>query len=86
MFRPELENAALVRELHVYGSIVPLGEKGKGSDRQHRSYGHRLLARAEDTARDAGYQNLAVMAGVGVRPYYHRQGYERKGPYMIKNL
>lgn len=86
VFRSELEDSALVRELHVYGSIVPLGEKAKGDERQHRSYGQHLLSRAEETAKDAGYDNVAIMAGVGVRPYYHRQGYVRKGPYMIKNI
>ncbi len=86
VFRQELDGAALVRELHVYGSMVPLGEHGSGEERQHRSYGHNLLSRAEEMAREAGYLSLAVMSGVGVRPYYHRQGYVRKGPYMIKNL
>jgi len=86
VFREELENAALVRELHVYGMMVPLGEKAAGDERQHRSYGKHLLSRAEETARDAGYQKVAIMAGIGVRPYYGRQGYVRRGPYMIKEL
>ena len=86
VFRAELEDAALVRELHVYGSMVPLGEAGTGFERQHRSYGKNLLSRAEKTAEDAGYRRVAIMAGIGVRPYYHRQGYERKGPYMIKDI
>ena len=86
VFRPELDGAALVRELHVYGSMVPLGEHGSGDERQHRSYGHNLLSRAEEMAQEAGYHSLAIMSGVGVRPYYYRQGYVRKGPYMIKNL
>lgn len=86
VFRSELDGAALVRELHVYGSIVPLGEHGEGEDRQHRSYGQKLLSRAEETARSAGYDKVAVMSGVGVRPYYRKQGYVRTGPYMIKNL
>lgn len=86
VFRPEINGAALIRELHVYGSIVPLGEHGAGSERQHRSYGHKLLSRAEDAAKDAGYTRVAVMSGVGVRPYYRKQGYVRTGPYMIKTL
>jgi elongator complex protein 3 len=86
VFRSELDGAALVRELHVYGSVVPLGEHGSGDERQHRSYGQNLLLRAEEMARDAGYKSVAVMSGIGVRPYYHRQGYVRQGPYMIKNL
>lgn len=86
IFRAELDEAALVRELHVYGSIVPLGEHGEGEERQHRSYGQKLLSRAEQTAREAGYDKVAVMSGVGVQPYYRKQGYVRTGPYMIKNL
>ncbi|HJJ42133.1 MAG TPA: tRNA uridine(34) 5-carboxymethylaminomethyl modification radical SAM/GNAT enzyme Elp3 [Methanocorpusculum sp.] len=86
VFRKELENSALLRELHVYGSIVPIGEKAEGNEKQHKSYGSHLLERAEETARDAGYDKLSVMAGIGVRPYYHRQGYVRTGPYMIKEL
>lgn len=86
VFREELDSAALVRELHVYGSMVPIGELGKGDDRQHRSYGKHLLARAEHTAKEDGYSCVAIMAGVGVRPYYRRQGYERRGPYMIKDI
>ncbi|HJJ46850.1 MAG TPA: tRNA uridine(34) 5-carboxymethylaminomethyl modification radical SAM/GNAT enzyme Elp3, partial [Methanocorpusculum sp.] len=86
VFRSELENAALVRELHVYGMLVPLGEKGTGDERQHRSYGKHLLARAEVMAKEAGYEKVAIMAGIGVRPYYHKQGYVRRGPYMVKEL
>ena len=44
------------------------------------------FARAEEIARDSGFSRLAIMSGMGVRPYYRRQGYERKGPYMIKEL
>ncbi|MDR3102587.1 MAG: tRNA uridine(34) 5-carboxymethylaminomethyl modification radical SAM/GNAT enzyme Elp3 [Methanocalculaceae archaeon] len=86
VFRAELGDAALVRELHVYGSIVPLGERGGGEERQHRSYGQKLLARAEQMVKEAGYSSIAVMSGVGVRPYYRKQGYVRTGPYMIKTL
>jgi elongator complex protein 3 len=85
-FRDELSGAALLRELHVYGSIVPLSSKASKDEWQHRSYGNRLLAAAEETARDHGYDRLAVMSGIGVRPYYRKQGYQREGPYMIKTL
>ena len=84
--RPELENASLLRELHVYGSLVPLG-KGAGSQEwQHRSYGGLLLRRAEDLSRSEGFRHIAVLSGIGVRPYYERRGYGRRRPYMIKDL
>ena len=85
-FLPELEGAALVRELHVYGSMVPLGRNGEDDDYQHRNYGTVLLAHAEGIARDAGYPRVAIMSGIGVRPYYRKHGYVRRGPYMIKEL
>ena len=78
--------AALVRELHVYGSIVPLSEKGEGNRWQHRNFGDRLLRTAEDISRERGYTRVAVMSGIGVRPYYNKRGYIRCGPYMIKEL
>jgi elongator complex protein 3 len=86
VYRPELEESALVRELHVYGSLVPIGKEADCEEWQHRNYGKILLARAEEIARGAGSARLAIMSGIGVRPYYKRQGYERRGPYMIKEL
>jgi elongator complex protein 3 len=86
VFSAELEQAALMRELHVYGSIVPLGRNADDEEYQHRSHGKALLARVEEIARGAGYRRLAIMSGIGVRPYYRRQGYERAGPYMAKEL
>jgi elongator complex protein 3 len=85
-YHPELESAALLRELHVYGSLVPVGKYAESEEWQHRRYGRALLLRAETIARDAGFRRLAIMSGIGVRPYYRRQGYERRGPYMIREL
>jgi elongator complex protein 3 len=85
-FRSELSDAALLRELHVYGSVVPISTGAGAEEWQHRSFGARLLSAAEEEARDQGYRRLAVMSGVGVRPYYRKQGYERVGPYMIKTF
>ena len=85
-YRPELESAALLRELHVYGSLVPVGKDAGSEEWQHRNYGKDLLLYAEEIARSAGFQRLAIMSGIGVRPYYRRQGYERRGPYMIREL
>lgn len=85
-WRPETEHAAFVRELHVYGMVVPIGQEGNGEKQQHRRYGARLLSQAEGLARDAGYRRVVIMAGIGVRPYYKKLGYIRDGPYMVKDL
>jgi elongator complex protein 3 len=83
--RRELEDAAVVRELHVYGSEAGIGTTD--GDWQHKGYGTRLLARAEELAREAGYRKLSVISGIGVRQYYREKlGYHQDGPYVSKRL
>ena len=84
--RKELVGAALVRELHVYGSMVAPGEDAGESQWQHKGYGEELLGYAEERARDAGYEKIAVTSGIGVRDYYRKFGYEQEGAYMTKRL
>jgi len=76
---------ALLRELHVYGQMVPLSER-PGRRWQHRGYGVRLLQECEQMAAASGCLTLQVTSGVGARDYYRRLGYERAGPYMSKRL
>jgi len=84
--RRELQDAAVVRELHVYGSQVGVGE-GAGDGQQHRGHGRRLLAEAERLAREAGYDELAVISGIGVRQYYREKlDYYQNGPYVSTRL
>ena len=88
--RQELDDAALVRELHVYGSQVGVGsvpESATDAQHQHRGYGRRLLAEAERLAVDAGFGKLAVLSGIGVRQYYRQKlEYRQDGPYVSKRL
>jgi elongator complex protein 3 len=88
--RAELRNAAVVRELHVYGSEVGVGGETASagvSQQQHQGYGRRLIEQAEAIAADAGYEKLAVLSGVGVRQYYRQKlGYRQDGPYVSKRL
>lgn len=85
-WRRELGGAALIRELHVYGAQVRLGSGAESEEWQHRNYGRELLAEAERQAGEAGFGLAAIMSGIGVRPYYRRQGYIRDGPYMVKRI
>ena len=45
-----------------------------------------MLAKAEEIAREQGYDNMSVISGVGVRGYYEKWGYEKVGTYMMKEL
>jgi elongator complex protein 3 len=78
---------AMVRELHVFGSEVPLGEQRIGAA-QHRGLGAELLKEAERIARDEFQaQKIAVISGVGAREYFRSEcGYELDGDYMVKEL
>jgi len=76
---------AFLRELRVFGQVVPI-DADPGERWQHRGYGGRLLGECERIAREEGRRELLVTSGVGVREYYRRFGYERRGPYMAKAL
>ncbi|MCU4752187.1 tRNA uridine(34) 5-carboxymethylaminomethyl modification radical SAM/GNAT enzyme Elp3 [Halobacteria archaeon AArc-curdl1] len=85
--RAELENAALVRELHVYGGEVSVGDESEGGQHQHQGYGRQLMERAEAIAADAGYDKVSVISGIGARAYYRNKlGYHQDGPYVSKRL
>ncbi len=86
--RKELREAAVVRELHVYGSEVGVGDVGEAEgSHQHRGHGQRLIERAEAIAAKAGYGKLAVLSGIGARQYYREKlGYIQDGPYVSKRL
>lgn len=77
--------SALIRELHVYGTAVAIGEDGQ-EETQHKGFGKKLMAKAEEIAKEHGRNKIIVISGVGVRGYYRKIGYEREGPYMTKHL
>lgn len=76
---------AIVRELHVYGQMVPIDET-PGTNWQHRGYGERLLDECERVSGEEGRQELRITSGVGARGYYRSLGYSRQGCYMAKSL
>lgn len=78
--------SAIVRELHVYGPLVPIGGKPK-YEWQHRGYGRELLAEAERIAREEfDVKKMLIISGVGVREYYRKFDYRKNGPYVAKRL
>jgi elongator complex protein 3 len=86
--RPEITSvpSAVVRELHVYGPLVPVG-KHLAQAWQHKGYGAILLSEAERVARDDyGLKKLVVISALGTKQYYMRLGYSRDGVYVSKML
>ena len=78
------DEQAIIRELHVYGKTLELGEKGKQS--QHLGLGRRLIEEAKKIAKKNKIPELKIISGVGVREYYKKLGYEldKDGVYMTK--
>ncbi len=76
----------LLRELHIYGPVVPIGSRDDNSW-QHKGYGKLLMKEAERISKEEFDANrLIVMSAVGTRMYYRKLGYKLEGPYMVKNL
>jgi elongator complex protein 3 len=84
-FIPEIAGSALLRELHVYGASLSIGEQA-GVRAQHRGYGRRLIERACEDAAHAGYASLAVISAVGTRDYYRKRGFEDGELYQHRSL
>ncbi len=85
IYRKEIgENTGLIRELHVYGQEAKIGKAGRV---QHRGLGSKLLKEAEEIAKkEYGMEEMIIISGVGVREFYYKHGYKRKGPYVWKKL
>jgi elongator complex protein 3 len=83
---------AMIREVHVYGTVVPLRKAGEGGwpcaegegarpeglgeGAQHLGLGRRLVEAACDIARAQGYRRINVISAVGTREYYQSLGFE----------
>ena len=81
---PVGEGEAMIREVHVYGFATAAGAQGASA--QHHGLGRRLISRACEIARDAGYGRLNVISAIGTRDYYRNLGFEDSGLYQQKAL
>jgi len=87
---------AIIREVHVYGQSLKLGEEGKLSRSaypkldnkgvQHSGLGKWLISEAEKIVKKNKIKKLSIISGIGVREYYEKLGYKLEGSYMIKNI
>jgi len=81
----DLDGAALIREVHVYGQSLPVGAEKAGAA-QHAGLGTRLLEEAENLARACGFTRMAVISAVGTRQYYLERGFKRGEYYLTRKL
>ncbi len=95
-FVPEIATSAMIREVHVYGVVVGIGEQrplgGRGGQlqrpgrSQHLGLGRRLIDEATAIAAAQGYRDLAVISSVGTREYYRRLGFGDGELYQHREL
>jgi elongator complex protein 3 len=77
---------AIIRELHVYGKTIDIGEKSNLLTSQHQGLGKQLMCEAEAIAKKNNSGEIYVISGVGAREYYRKLGYHLENEYMIKKL
>jgi elongator complex protein 3 len=81
----DLVGAALIREVHIYGQSLQVGQEAGGAA-QHSGLGTALLKEAEKIAVEKGFNKIAVISAVGTRLYYLDRGYSRGELYLVKNV
>lgn len=81
----ELCQAAVIREIHVYGVSVAVGSESETAA-QHLGLGTRLINEARAVARAFNYQKLAVISAVGTREYYRQRGFVDGALYQYLRL
>lgn len=86
VFKDTLKNKGLIRELHVYGSLVGvLHDQSNPNSVQHSGIGKKLMKKAEDISLfNHGKTGCVVISGIGVRGYYEKLGYFLEDNYMVK--
>lgn len=71
----ELNGCAVIREIHVYGQSVEVGEKVKGKA-QHIGLGKELIQKSVEIAKERGFGRVCVISSVGTRDYYRKNGFK----------
>lgn len=84
-FIEELKDSAMIREVHVYGSVVDVGIKHSQKS-QHLGIGTKLVKLAEKLASEDKYHKISVISAIGTREYYKKLGFELGQLYMAKNI
>ncbi|MCL4451001.1 MAG: tRNA uridine(34) 5-carboxymethylaminomethyl modification radical SAM/GNAT enzyme Elp3 [Candidatus Thermoplasmatota archaeon] len=86
VIRKECIGAGLIREIKVFGEVVPLGSS-PGMAWQHKGLGRMLMSEAEAITKDEfSMDRIIVISGIGVREYFRKLGYSNVGPYMGRRM
>ncbi len=84
-FISELDTAAIIREIHVYGRVVDVGSQAN-EKAQHLGLGTQLIELAKKIAIKKEYKKLAVISAIGTREYYRSRGFYDGELYQFQDL
>ena len=87
VYDESLYNMGLIRELHVYGSLVGVNQLNHTNMQgvQHSGIGRKLLQKAEQISMFRHFKRgVVVISGIGVRGYYEKYGYTLRNNYTGK--
>lgn len=73
-FIDELQDAAIIREIHIYGRSISVGDSTCNAS-QHQGLGKSLIVKAISIAKDAHYKEIAVISAIGTKAYYRNNGF-----------
>ncbi len=87
-FPDSINDKGLIRELHVYGSLVSVIQNATNANSmQHSGIGKKLIKKAENIACYKHFKTgTIVISGIGVRSYYRKLGYKLENNYMVKTF
>ena len=84
---PDLEGAAIIREVHVYGQSLPGRYRNRRARRNISGWAPACSNRpSRSPAAKRLYQRLAVISAVGTRRYYQRRDLTEGELYLVKHL
>lgn len=81
----ELDGAAVIREVHVYGPSLKLNRDSEGQA-QHLGLGTQLIEKAKLISKEEGFSRLAVISAIGTREYYEKRGFRLINLYQVAEI
>ena len=72
-FIEELSNTSIIREIHVYGQSISVGNVSE-KQVQHQGFGKKLVETAKKISVQNGYREMTVISAIGTKEYYRKLG------------
>ncbi len=81
----ELKDSSIIREVHVYGNVVNIGDDSLGES-QHLGLGKKMIDIAQEISIKEGLKKISVISAIGTKEYYKKRGFNSNTLYMLKPI